>query len=195
MQHQKKYIFLFAFLAIVANLSSCRLSSISEHIESTKPVLSPTINSEKLPVATKIPIAGDSSFVEIPNDHKGSSNHGTVMEKTIKVTLFTSDPQCQKLIPKKISVPSDQPVTSAVGKILEQLDSADFNLSGYRITVKNGVAKIDLRISPNSGRQFTSLSHCEQFALFGSLRKTLLSHSQWNIKEVYFTERGNKIVL
>ncbi|MFM6369036.1 MAG: sporulation/spore germination protein, partial [Dolichospermum sp.] len=40
-----------------------------------------------------------------------------------------------------------------------------------------------------------SLSSCEQFALFGSVRKTLMSNSEWKIKDVRFTERGEDIVL
>jgi hypothetical protein len=50
-------------------------------------------------------------------------------------------------------------------------------------------------LSPNSRRQFVSLSTCEQFALFGSLRKTLTDNSPLKIKGVRFTERGQDIVL
>ncbi|MFO0142950.1 MAG: sporulation/spore germination protein, partial [Aphanizomenon sp.] len=38
-------------------------------------------------------------------------------------------------------------------------------------------------------------SSCEQFALFSSIRKTLISNAQWKIKEVRFTERGEDIML
>jgi hypothetical protein len=62
------------------------------------------------------------------------------------------------------------------------------------VNVDNGVATIDLRIAPESKRQIVSLSSCEQFALFGSLRKTLTSNPQWNIKDVRFTERGQEVV-
>jgi len=111
------------------------------------------------------------------------------------VTIYTSDVQCQELVPEKISVPAEEPVTNTVGKIIEKRDTSDFSLSGYRVNVKNGVATVDLRISPESKRQIASLSSCEQFALFGSLRKTLTSNAAWNIKEVRFTERGQDIVL
>ncbi len=115
--------------------------------------------------------------------------------KTTKVTLYTSDTQCQEFIPKQIAVAVDQPVTDTVGKILEERDSGDFSLSGYRIAIDNGIATVDLRIDANSPRQMTSLSSCEQFALFGSIRKTLTSNPQWNIKDVRFTERGEDIIL
>jgi len=111
-----------------------------------------------------------------------------VSGKTVNVTLYTSDVQCQEFVPQKVTVPATQSVTNAVGKI-------DFNLSGYRVRVRNGIATVDLRLSPQSKRQFVSLSSCEQFALFGSLRKTLTSNSQWKIKEVRFTEQGEDIVL
>ncbi|WP_309232586.1 hypothetical protein [Cylindrospermum sp. FACHB-282] len=109
------------------------------------------------------------------------------------MTLYTSDTQCQELIPQQASVPAEEPIKATVVKILEQRDTSDFSLSGYRVNVKKGVATVDLRVSPESKRQLASLSSCEQFALFGSLRKTLTSNVQWNIKEVNFTEGGKEI--
>jgi len=120
-------------------------------------------------------------------------NKSVATDKTVNVTLYISDTECQNLIPKQVSVPELEAVTSAVGKILEQRDSEDFSLSGYRVTIKHGIATVDLRISPHSQQQLTSLSNCEQFALFGSLRKTLTSHAQWNIKKVRFTELGKDL--
>ncbi|PAX51185.1 GerMN domain-containing protein [Brunnivagina elsteri] len=115
--------------------------------------------------------------------------------KTTDVTVYTSDAECQELVPQKTQVSSQEPVAGAVGKILEGRDNGDFSLSGYRVNVKNGIATVDLRLSPNSKRILTSLSSCEQFALFGSLRKTLTSNSQWNIKDVRFTEKGEEVAL
>jgi Sporulation and spore germination len=94
-----------------------------------------------------------------------------------------------------VSVPSEEPLKGAVGKIIQERDNADFSLSGYRVTVKNGVATVDLRVSPESKRQLTSLSSCEQFALFGSLKKTLTSNPKWNVKDVRFTEKGEELAL
>ena len=115
--------------------------------------------------------------------------------KTINLNVYTSDSQCEKLIPNKVSVPAEEPATGAVGKIIEQQDTGDFSLSGYRVSIKKGVATVDLRVSKDSKRQLISLSNCEQFALFGSLRKTLTSNAKLNIKQVRFTERGEKITL
>ncbi|MBD2597086.1 sporulation/spore germination protein [Nostoc spongiaeforme FACHB-130] len=119
----------------------------------------------------------------------------TETSNTVKVTLYTSDVQCQEFIPQKVEVSATEPVSSAVGKIVQERDTADFSLSGYRVNVRNGVATVDLRLSPQSKRQIASLSSCEQFALFGSVRKTLMSNSQWKIKDVRFTEKGEDIVL
>lgn len=115
-------------------------------------------------------------------------------DKTVKVNVYTIDNQCQDLVPKKVSVPAKEPVTAAVGQILKQQDTADFSISGYRVNVKNGVATVDLRRSPDSKRIFSSLSSCEQLALFGSIEKTLESNPQWDIKNVRFTEKGKEIV-
>lgn len=115
--------------------------------------------------------------------------------KTTDVTVYTSDAECQELVAQKTPVSVQEPLAGAVGKILEGRDNGDFSLSGYRVNVKNGIATVDLRLSPNSKRILTSLSSCEQFALFGSLRKTLTSNSQWKIKDVRFTEKGEEIAL
>ncbi|MBR8838179.1 MAG: GerMN domain-containing protein [Stigonema ocellatum SAG 48.90 = DSM 106950] len=177
MNSSKKYIIPFMVMAIVTYLSSCS----DRHTPSTT-----RNNGELFPTPT-IP-----QIIEPPLLKK-SLNQSADTDNTINITLYTSDPQCLELIPEQASVSDHEPVTSAVGKILEQLDTADSSLSGYRVSVKNGVATVDLRSSPNSPRQLTSLSSCEQFALFGSLRKTLTSNTQWNIKEVRFTELGKAI--
>jgi hypothetical protein len=115
--------------------------------------------------------------------------------KTTNVTVYTSDAQCQELIPQKADVSAAEPMNEAIGKIFKEQNTADFSVSGYRVNVKNGVAIVDIRISPDSKRQVSSLSSCEQFALFSSVRKTLISNSQWKIKDVRFTERGEEIAL
>lgn len=114
---------------------------------------------------------------------------------SIPVTIYRVDSQCSNLVPEKINVAAAQPIDATVGRVLAAQNNPDFDLSGYRVNVSNGTATIDLRMVPNSTRTFTSLSSCEQFALFGSLRKTLTEHPQWQIKSVRFTDRGKEIVL
>lgn len=161
-------------IVAIASLSSCTSKPIN-----TTNTISPTPNPSMAQLRAK------------PNKIEPQAASG----KTVNVTLYTSDIQCQELVPQNVALPATESVTSAVGKIIQEQDTADFSLSGYRIRVKNGIATVDLRLSPQSKRQFVSLSSCEQFALFGSLRKTLTSNSQWNIKEVRFTEKGEDIVL
>jgi len=115
--------------------------------------------------------------------------------KKIAINLYQADTQCQGLVAEKIAIAIDNPVDNAVQAVLKQTDSADFNLAGYRVRVnsKTRIATVDLRLPPKSKRQFTSLSNCEQLALFGSLQKTLTSNPKLNIKDVRFTNQGAKI--
>ncbi|MBW4594856.1 MAG: sporulation/spore germination protein [Brasilonema angustatum HA4187-MV1] len=185
----RKHVVSFVVVGIIVSLSSCCFGSTSGYLESITPALGTTKSKTSTPTAQQIPT--EETLIQ----NQTSSSSGAVIKQTVNVNLFTSDTQCQELIPQKVSVSAQAPVTGAVGKIIEQYNSSDFILSGYRVTVKGGVATVDLRIPPNSGRQFTSLSDCEQFALFGSLRKTLLSNSQWSIKEVRLMEKGKEIIL
>ena len=118
-----------------------------------------------------------------------------ISKKTVPVSVYKVDNQCRDFVSEKMAVPAGQPISGAVGKVLENADSADFSLSGYRVNVASGVATIDLRVAPDSKRKLVSLSSCEQMAVFGSLRKTLTSNAQWKIKSVRFTDRGKEVVL
>ncbi|MEA5580841.1 sporulation/spore germination protein [Nodularia harveyana UHCC-0300] len=166
----RKPILAFIILAIATSISSC--SSFNS---------TPSIIDSGTPKPTNTPTKDPT----IP----------TPIVPKVNVTLYTIDSQCQELIPQPISVPAAEALTDTVGKIIEQQDRADFELSGYRVEVTNGIATIDFRLSPQSKRQFVSLSSCEQFALFGSLRKTLMSNAEWEIKDVRFTEQGEEIVI
>lgn len=116
--------------------------------------------------------------------------------KTVRVNLYQPDIECKKLMPYPVVVERDRAIDAAVSKVLQERNSADFSVVGYRINIdENGVATVDLRLKPDSRRQFISLSMCEQFALFGSLRETLTNHPDWKIKDVQFTERGKLIEL
>ncbi|PLZ92430.1 sporulation/spore germination protein [Fischerella muscicola CCMEE 5323] len=183
----KKYIVSVIFVAITASLSSC--SSNPTYEGKFNITTSPTPNSETPAPATQSPSQSTAKLNVQPRSESPTT------DKTVNVTLYTSDTQCQELVPQTVTLPAQEPVTAAVGKILEQRDNGDFSFSGYRVNIKNGVATVDFRLDPKSQRQITSLSSCEQFALFGSLRKTLTSNPQWGIKDVRFTERGEEIVL
>ncbi|WP_271918701.1 hypothetical protein [Microcystis aeruginosa] len=172
----KKYVLPFIMLAIAASISSCSSNPhpTSSSIDSQTP--DPTTTPRTAP---KTPAATSQ----------------TPTSQTVNITLYTSDIQCQELIPQQVSLTAAEPITAAVGKIIEEQNTADFDLSAYRVQVQNGIATVDFRLSALSKRQFVSLSSCEQFALFGSLRKTLISNAEWNIKDVRFTEQGKELIL
>ena len=177
----------------ITSLISCNYSPTKSTTANSKTPAH--TNGKSLPTPSMAQLRAKKYTVIEPPLLKESPNKSIATDKNVKITLYTSDTQCQELIPKPVSVSEKEPVISAVSKIIEQRDTADFSLSGYRVSIKDGVATVDLRISPHSQRQLTSLSSCEQFALFGSLRKTLTTNAQWNIKKVHFTELGKDITL
>lgn len=183
-----RYILPLILLATSASISSC---VSTDTVNNTNPA--PTTNNTNKtlsPTPLNSPVAAE----PFSNQSSSTSNSKAISGKTIPVTLYTSDSQCQNFISKQTSVAADESINVTIGKILEAQNTADFTLSGYRFQVNNGVATIDLRTAPESKRQIASLSNCEQFVLFGSLRKTLTSNAQWNIKNVRFTEGGKEIV-
>ncbi|WP_017652983.1 GerMN domain-containing protein [Fortiea contorta] len=165
----QRYFLPFIAIAIASSLSSCKSSQEVAH--------------------SSLSVSQTPSIAQL-------TAKSAVSEPVLtNVTVYTSDVQCQVLIPQKLAVPAKEAIKDSISKILEQPDSGDFDLLSYRVSVEDGTATVDFRISPQSPRQLASLSSCEQFALFGSLRKTLTSNTQWNIKQVRFTARGEEIVL
>ncbi len=186
----KKYFVPLLTGAIVASLSSCASSPANS--DTDKAGLPPAQAIEARKTTTK---ASDAS--QLLTGAISQATTTAPSKNTATVTIYQPNTQCEALVPEKVDVSSVESVQATVGKILEERDTADFNLAGYRVSVNpnNGVATVDLRIAPGSQRKFVSLSSCEQFALFGSLRKTLTANSQWKIKDVRFTEQGEDISL
>jgi hypothetical protein len=176
MNTPKKSLLLLVFGALIASLNGCATSSSAQMSQNTSSALNPNL------------IQPSMAQLRAKSAARSLNN--------VAIQLYTSDSQCQTFIPTKVLVPSEQPLVATVGKILAAQDTADFSLSGYRVKVNpQGVATLDLRMAPNSQRQLVSLSSCEQFSLFGSLRKTLTSNPLLQVKEVRFTERGEQIAL
>ncbi len=94
-----------------------------------------------------------------------------------------------------MTLTAKQSLEGAIAKVLEETDSGDFSIAGYRVSKEGNRAIVDLRLPANTKRSFHSLSSCEQLALFGGIRKTLIDNAQWQIKSVQFTEKGQEIVL
>jgi hypothetical protein len=110
------------------------------------------------------------------------------------VTIYKANDQCDRYEPSPIQVPADSALDGAVGEIIKAQSNVDFKIAGYRVNVApDGIATVDFRVAPDSPRQIVSLSSCEQFALFGSISETLTKNSQFQIKEVRFSDRGEEI--
>ena len=219
MNRLKNYFIPFISGVLVLNLSSCtspptvkRDSANLPTTETTNTPLTNQLESTPTPVPSQTPVASqpDSApttpapverqkpVTSQPLTKTGTKATTTTQaQNTISLNIYQADNQCQTLVPEKVAVPAGSPVDAAVGKVLEKASSGDFDLAGYRVNVnsQSGVATVDLRLAPNAQRQFLSLSTCEQFALFGSLRKTLVDNAQLKIKDVRFTEQGQDLEL
>jgi hypothetical protein len=114
----------------------------------------------------------------------------------LAITLYRLDNRCENFTAEPIQVSQRQPLTDTVGRILAEQNFLAFDLSGYRLLVDAGAASlnIDFRLDPESERVMRSLSSCEQLALFGSLRKTLLENPALALQSVTFSQRGEPLV-
>ncbi len=184
----RKLFFYALPLTISVILSSCGTSPSNAPVAS-----SPEASPSEAPSPSATPAPKESPTPSRTSQPLQTSS--TASAKTVPVSVYKIDNQCRDFVEEKTVVPANQPIAGAVGKVLENADSADFNLAGYRVDVAAGVATIDLRVAPGSRRKLASLSSCEQLAIFGGLRKTLTSNAQWKIKSVRFTERGKEVVL
>jgi len=199
--HYKSLSVLMVALSLSISLASCRNNTVEAPTTGSPTdnlTLSPNGSSNQTeaapspaasPEGTSTPVPGSDSAEGTP-----AAGQSTPM---VMVTVYKADDQCVNFEPQQVQVAGDRPLEGAVGKVLENQGSGDFDLSGYRVSIdpNTRVATVDLRMNPNSERKLVSLSACEQFALFGSLRETLLSNPDWNISDVRFTERGEEIVL
>ena len=113
----------------------------------------------------------------------------------LTVTLYRLDNQCDRFQAETIQVPRQDSLTTTVGLILAEQAIIDLELSGYRVGVEGDAVTIDLRVSRDSPRRLQSLSVCEQKALLGSLKETLINQPDWGLTTVRFTQRGHPLVL
>lgn len=180
---------------ILVSLSSCGTSLASRAANNTDSITSSQSKANTL--ADAAPESQVSVGTQSLNSTGSKATSTSQSTNTITVNIYHADSQCQTLVPEKVGVPSETSLDAAVGEVLKQASSGDFDLAGYRVSLnpKTGVATVDLRRTPNSQRHFLSLSTCEQFALFGSLRKTLVDNSQFQVKDVQFTEQGEDLYL
>lgn len=188
MNTTQKYLTALISCLLLAGLGSCAPPPADLGTNNSLP--NPTPTNTASPTAKPSPSESENKTAT------GSQPLNTTSQKTVDVTIYEADSECQAVLPKKVAVPADKQVESAVGKVLEQYESGDFDLAGYRVNVEpaTGVATVDFRIASDSKRKLVSLSSCEQFALFSSLNKTLTTNPAWKIKTVRFTEQGKEIL-
>jgi len=132
-----------------------------------------------------------------PDLSKAPKSPNPASKDTVLVNIYQADRQCNDFVAESIALPQNNSLELAVAKVIEKSNLNEFNLAGYKVinNPQTGITTIDFQIAPNSKRKFTSLSSCEQFNLFGSLRKTLIDYPGWQIKDVRFTEQGKEIIL
>ncbi|WP_413166604.1 hypothetical protein ACL6C3_07835 [Capilliphycus salinus ALCB114379] len=120
----------------------------------------------------------------------------TAPTNTIPINIYRVDSECSNLVAEPVTVPLDGAVEAAVAKTLEMQSGFELPLN-YRVTVDPDyqIAVIDLRVPPSSRRSLYSLSACEQFTLFQTLRETLTGNPDLKIQDVYFTNLGEDLVL
>ena len=201
----KKYLTYLLTGMVIISLSGCDSPSNNQQV--TPPPVSPApIDIPKIPESEQTELNSnrepdnnqeqEKAIPSTPLTPIASQPLNTTETKTTTVNIYHVDNQCTNLVPEKVTVPVDNSLEAAIGKVLEKANSGDLNLAGYRVNIdpKSGMATVDLRLSPDSPRLFISLSSCERLALFGSLRKTLMDNSQWKVKDVSFTEQGKEML-
>ena len=131
-----------------------------------------------------------------PEVTKSPKSPSSAAKNTVSINIYQVDNQCNDFIAERMDVPQNNSLDMAVSKVIEKSNINEFSLSNSKVTIDpQGIATIDFQVASNSKRRFISLSSCEQFNLFGSLRKTLIDNPDWQIKDVRFTEGGKEIVL
>jgi hypothetical protein len=118
-------------------------------------------------------------------------------KNTVAINIYQVDSQCNDFIAERVNLPQSNSLEMAVAKVIEKSSINEFNLASSKVTTdpQTGMATVDFQVAANSKRRFISLSSCEQFNLFGSLRKTLIDNPNWQIKDVRFTEGGKELAL
>ncbi|MBD2260239.1 hypothetical protein [Pseudanabaena sp. FACHB-2040] len=187
---------------LLAGLSSCTAPASSGQSEQAPPTATAQADPEADPeTGPETAIAFDSAplpadpLLEALQQMQAQIYWLAPRTDPITVTLYRLDARCEDFISEPLEVSRESPIQDTVGRVLAAQNFFAFDLAGYRVAVDPfGTANVDLRLHPKSERLLTSLSICEQMALFGSLSLTLQENPDWNIEQVTFTERGNPLI-
>jgi len=156
-------------------------------------------NPDSLTPTNQSPNKDDNSQVKpiSPETTKTSKSPSVDSKATVAINIYQANNQCSDFIAERADLPANNSLEMAVAKVIEKSNINEFNLGSYKVMNNSptGIATIDFQVATNSKRRFISLSSCEKFNLFGSLRKTLIDNPAWQIKDVRFTEQGIELNL
>lgn len=127
---------------------------------------------------------------------KPDSSLAIAAAPTVTITRYKIDNQCQELLPTDLAVPADSdPLDAAVKTIVGDRSNGDFRIAGYRLNINENTktATVDLRLPLDFPRSIYSLSHCEQFALLGEIRETLIANADGKFDTVIFQTQGQPL--
>ena len=144
-----------------------------------------------IPVCTALAIA--LSFSVTTNAQTVTQSGNSANQNRLSAIVYLPDVQLQQLAPQSIIVGANQPVKDAVGRILQAYQGENVGIKGYEVRINPSTheARINFIIdNPRGAEVFESLSGANQYALFESIRQTLLSQSVYNIEQVTFTANG-----
>ena len=163
-------------------------------IAQNSPVPSPTTASpspspKPSPSDSPSPVQDSPSPKPISTPLKTSANTAS----TVPIAIYRMDSGCNALVPKTEDLPKEKTLDAAVGAVISHSNSADFTISDYGITKEGNIATIVLRLPPTAKRPFAAMSACEQMSLFGALRATVVGRSDWNIRDVKFSDGKEEI--
>jgi hypothetical protein len=154
------------------------------------------IQQPSTPLFQPIPDLGE-PLTQAARNLQNSPRRVDIPTDPVDVVIYRPDSRCETYEPTVIQVSRQTALTDTVAYILAEQSIPYFELSGYRLNQpqQSKIVTIDLRVSRTSKRVLNSLSACEQKALLGSLRETLVNHPDWDIDDVEFTHRGNHLTL
>ncbi len=168
-------------VALVGVGCGCRQAAPPEQFVPAQPQLARRVNAQMADLSRAFPVAAPSARVPVP---------------AISLRIFRPDSQCQTLVALPARFPARLPRQRLATLVLERAIAeqrlAYFELARTRLTLQRGIATVDLTVSPTSLRGVTSLSSCEQFALFRSIKASLTQNPTLAVREVRFTQSGGR---
>jgi hypothetical protein len=156
---------------------------------SPSPSPSPSSSPKPSPIDSPSPVEDSPSPKPISTPLKISANTAS----TVPIAIYRMDSNCNDLVPKTEDLPKEKTLDAAVGAVISHSNSADFTISDYSVTKQGNIATIVLRLPPTAKRPFAAMSACEQMSLFGALRATIVGRSDWNIRDLQFSDGKKEI--